>query len=145
VTPGSRAWSIASAIAILDLVSKAAIRHWLPTQTWRWGLFSLHLTTNSGVSFSLGSGSGSVVLIATIAITGGVALWMRAISGTVLSLPLSLIVGGGLGNIIDRIVAPRHVVTDFLNVHGWFVCNVADVALTLGVLLVLGQSVRGRR
>lgn len=51
---------------------------------------------------------------------------------------LALVLGGAIGNVVDR--ATRGVVIDFIHVHGWPVFNVADVAVVVGMgLLVIAQ------
>ncbi len=60
---------------------------------------------------------------------------------------LSIIIGGGIGNLIDRTTRPNHGVVDFLNVGiGNFrtgIFNVADMAIMLGVIILAWQSFRG--
>lgn len=56
----------------------------------------------------------------------------------------ALVIGGALGNIVDRLV--RGVVIDFIHVQGWPVFNIADIAVVVGMgLLALGQLARRRR
>jgi signal peptidase II len=106
-------------------------------------ILTLNRVHNTGIAFSLLSGFGSLGLIVlTLAITVIViGFWQRATDGGRLAaVGYALIIGGALGNLIDRL-AEGHVV-DFLMLHFGervlFVFNTADVALTLGpVLLIL--------
>lgn len=113
-------------------------------------VLSLYRTHNTGVAFSMFAGAGPWVLIAAmLAITAAVLyLWARAEEGGRLAAAgYALIVGGALGNLIDRIA--HGYVIDFLLLHvgekTLFVFNLADAALTLGPILVLAVFVFGRR
>ncbi len=113
-------------------------------------ILSLYRTYNTGVAFSMFAGAGPwVLVIAMLAITAMVLyLWARADEGGRLATAgYALIVGGALGNLIDR-VAHGYVI-DFLLLHfrdrTLFVFNLADSALTLGPILVLAVFVFGRR
>ena len=104
-------------------------------------ILSLLRVHNTGVAFSLGNDLGSLVLVAgTALITLFVLyLWRTAQDGgRLVAAGFALILGGALGNLIDRIRF-GHVV-DFLYLHfgarGFFVFNLADVALTLGPILL---------
>ena len=112
---------------------------------------ALHRVHNDGIAFSLLAGFGSAGLILmTLAITVIVLVfWQQAKDGGRLAaVGYALIVGGALGNLIDRF-AHGHVV-DFLLLHFGdlvlFVFNLADVALTLGpVLLLIAYAWPNRR
>ena len=113
-------------------------------------ILALYRTYNTGVAFSMFAGSGTLTLIiAMLAITAIVLyLWARADEGGRLAAAgYALIVGGAVGNLIDRIV--HGYVIDFLLLHfgerTLFVFNLADAALTLGPVLVLAVLVFGRR
>ncbi len=105
-------------------------------------ILALYRVHNPGVAFSFLAGFGGLPLIAlTLAITIVVlVLWHRAEEGgRAATVGYALIIGGALGNLIDRI-AHGHVV-DFLLLHvgGWtlFVFNLADAALTFGPAVLL--------
>jgi signal peptidase II len=55
---------------------------------------------------------------------------------------VALVVGGALGNLVDRVV--RGYVVDFIHVHGWPVFNVADIAVAVGVGFIVGARLWGR-
>lgn len=104
-------------------------------------ILSLLRVYNTGIAFSLGHGFDSLILVAgTAVITLGVFyVWMTAREGGYLvAAGFALVAGGALGNLIDR-VRLGHVV-DFLYFHlgdrGFFIFNIADVALTLGPILL---------
>ncbi len=105
-------------------------------------ILSLYRVYNPGIAFSLLSSFGDIGLILlTLAITIVVLVfWQRAEEGGRLAaIGYALIIGGALGNLIDRI-AYGHVV-DFLYLHlgerSLFVFNLADVALTIGPILLV--------
>ena len=105
-------------------------------------ILQLHLTANPGVAFSFLYGSNStVLLLGVVAITIGVVVfWARSREGGRLAAAgFGLIVGGAVGNIVDRIVHGE--VIDFLLLHfgdrTLFVFNLADFALTLGPLCLI--------
>jgi signal peptidase II len=135
---------VALVVIVLDQVSKqlvrssltlGAVRHLLP------GLTLVH-ATNSGVAFSLFSGSaGAVTVLAFIGLAVLLAFFVRYRAQPLLWLPTGLITGGALGNLTDRL--RDGAVTDFIKLPDWPAFNLADSAITLGVLaliLILGRG-----
>jgi signal peptidase II len=114
-------------------------------------ILQLYLTYNTGIAFSFLRGSNStLLLIAVIVVTIAILVfWARSREGGKLAaLGFGFIVGGAIGNIVDRLVY-GHVI-DFLLLHigdrTLFVFNLADVALTLGpILLVIAFLLPQRR
>ncbi len=104
------------------------------------------LAWNSGVSFGLFQGQAPLVMIlATAAITVGFLIWMWRTRDRLLGIALALVVGGAVGNLVDRL---RHgAVTDFIDMHvagyHWPVFNIADSAITIGAVLLLIDSLFG--
>ncbi|MGE3333738.1 MAG: signal peptidase II [Rhodospirillaceae bacterium] len=106
-------------------------------------VFQFHLSWNEGISFSLfNSGTETAVallLAVTIAITIVMTVWMWRTPRSWLQIGLGLIVGGALGNIIDR--ASIGAVADFLHVYwqDWHfpTFNIADTCITIGAIIVL--------
>lgn len=113
--------------------------------------FNLTHLRNTGAAFSMLSGASPLVFIALgVAVSVGILWWMRQNpSGqTLFASALALILGGALGNVIDR--ATRGFVVDFLDFHwgGWHfpAFNVADMAITAGAgLMILEMVLEGRR
>ncbi len=108
--------------------------------------FDLTWVENTGVSMNLlraDSAAGRWLLVAaTLAIAVGVAVWIARESNRIDTLALGLVLGGALGNIVDRV---RYgYVVDFLHAwwhdHHFYVFNVADAAITVGVALLLLRS-----
>ena len=113
--------------------------------------FNLVLVMNSGVSFGIFSGGDwwvrwALVICASI-LTFGLAVWMIKTKEHPLSLGLAFIIGGAVGNLIDRI--RFGAVVDFLDFHyqswHWPAFNVADSAITLGVAIILIDSLCVRK
>jgi len=79
-----------------------------------------------------------------LVISGVIAVWLARLKHheTLLAVALSLVLGGAIGNLIDRLV--YGYVIDFLDVYyqtwHWPAFNIADSAITLGVILMLVES-----
>jgi signal peptidase II len=105
-------------------------------------VMSLTRQANTGAFFSLFASAGGllavvgVVLVAVLLFWG----WRAGNRHPELILPLGLVLGGAMGNLIDRLA--RGEVVDFLDFHFWPVFNVADIALTAGVLLAILRLLR---
>lgn len=104
--------------------------------------FSLTMVWNTGVSFGMfkaSDGIGRWLLVAMSFVISGVFLWwLRTASRRLQAVALGLVVGGALGNVIDRI--RFGAVADFFDFSGvWFpyVFNVADAAITIGAGLLI--------
>lgn len=99
---------------------------------------SFVLVYNPGAAFSLGTNSTWVFTVFSVIVIG-VILWvLKECRSTAWAITLGVIAGGAAGNLIDRLVrepsfGQGHVV-DFINYNGWFVGNIADIALVLGVV-----------
>lgn len=100
-------------------------------------VLSLTHVNNTGAAFGLFQGSVPFFIVMATAVLGAIAwvLWRDRGTSVLFTTSLSLIFGGAAGNLIDRAVAGR--VTDFIDVHIWPVFNVADIALDVGVALLI--------
>lgn len=91
---------------------------------------------NDGVAFGLLSGGGAIVLVLTlVALLALVVLFARHPFRRGLWVPTGLLLGGAAGNLVDRV--RLGAVTDFLKLPLWPAFNVADVAITVGVVALL--------
>jgi signal peptidase II len=99
---------------------------------------------NRGVAFNLLEGKTGIVTLITVAVLVGLLVFF-ALNRTrpVIWLPTGMLVGGALGNVIDRATRDDGV-TDFLKLPAWPAFNVADMAIVLGVL-ALAYVVEGPR
>ncbi len=140
---------VAALVIALDQISKYVI-----LQIFLWGdlvkvtgFFDLVRAHNTGAAFSLfadqpGWQQGFFITVASIA-SAVIIYLLRQEKGSNLSkLSLSLILGGALGNLIDRI--SHGYVVDFLSFHinsyYWPAFNIADSAITLGAVLLIWDS-----
>ncbi len=144
---------LSALVIVLDQISKYMASHLLtmyePLVVMP--MFNLTLMHNTGAAFSFLSEAGGwqrwfftlVALVISIVIFG----WMRRLhSGqTLQAAALSLVLGGAIGNVIDRLLL-GHVV-DFIQVYYeqwyWPAFNVADSAISLGVALLILDTLRG--
>ncbi len=102
------------------------------------GVLSFRLTYNSGGAFGLLQGLPGLFLVATLAIVFGILIGARRLQDLRWAPPLGLVLGGGLGNAIDRLVRDTGGgVVDFIDLHVWPVFNVADMAIVVGALWIL--------
>src|SRR3990167_400638 len=151
----SQKWLGLSALVILlDQLSKAWItHHFVFGESLRiLGVFDLVLAHNTGAAFSFLHDAGGMQrwLFSIIAIVASVwIVWLlrRHSAQAIFALALSLILGGALGNLIDRI--GNGYVVDFLSFHWgehYFPAfNVADSAITVGAALLIMDSLWGTR
>lgn len=109
------------------------------------GFFNLVLGRNTGVSFGLFNEAPPWLLVGiTLAIVLMLLVWASRERQSITGVALGLIIGGALGNMLDRL---RHSgVTDFLDFHiggiHWPAFNLADTAIVLGVMLLLLDTFR---
>lgn len=103
-------------------------------------LFGLSLVYNPGAAFSLGSGATWIFTIVGLLAAVTVVVFAVRLRGARWGVPLGLVLGGAVGNLVDRLVNPPSFgqghVTDFLAYGDLFVGNVADVFVVAGVGLV---------
>jgi signal peptidase II len=139
VTARTRPWARAGLVFALvlgaDQVTKALVRSGMQRgeEDPIFPALKLVNVRNEGVAFGIQAG-GQTLLIAVIAIAliGLVAYFARHGSRPLMWLPVGLLLGGALGNIIDRV--HEGAVTDFLKLPRWPAFNLADMAITVGVL-----------
>jgi signal peptidase II len=143
--------ALALAVIFLDQLTKIAVERALDYGDVRpvTGFFNLVLTYNKGAAFSFLANAGGWQDEFLTAIGLGAAafiLWLLARHGgeRLFSFALALILGGALGNVIDR-VAYGHVI-DFLDFHvaGWHwpAFNLADSAIVCGAALLIFEELR---
>jgi signal peptidase II len=112
--------------------------------------FNFVLTGNRGMSFGLFNNNAAMntavftVLAAVIVIA--LIAWLRRAQNNVIRLAIGMIIGGAIGNVIDRLM--RGAVVDFLDFHlgnwHWYAFNVADAAICLGVVGLLLDGLLAR-
>lgn len=134
-------------VLVLDQLSKIAVVHWLDLKM-RGSIevlppvLNFRMAWNEGINFGLFSGNGDVMrwgLIAiAIGISGAVFVWIaREEPGRWARMSAGVLIGGALGNVIDRVM--YGAVADFLNmsccgIHNPFAFNIADIAIFIGAI-----------
>ena len=147
--PNALVWLIVSFLVIdLDQVTKAVVRHtlipYMPHQVIP-HVLNWTLAFNKGAAFSfLASGAGWqrwFFVVLALVISAVLVTWLARTPRRDwrTSLPLALIVGGAIGNLIDRLHAAQ--VTDFIHVYfrqwDYPVFNLADCGITVGAVMLV--------
>lgn len=144
-------WLTALFVVVADILTK----HWAlgalddgRTIDVVWTLrFNLHF--NTGIAFSQLTGFGVIVGFLAIVVAIGLLVWSTRQPSTFVRLAIGLIVGGAIGNVIDRLFRGegwmRGAVVDFIDFQWFPIFNVADMGVSIGAtLLVLGAFVVGK-
>ena len=114
----------------------------------------LYLVRNPGAAFSVGTGSTWLLTILAVVVLVVLIRASRRLGSMAWAWAFGLILGGALGNLTDRLIRDpgfgRGHVVDFIDYNGWFVGNVADIAivgaaLLIGLLALRGIGLDGRR
>jgi signal peptidase II len=115
------------------------------------GPLQFNLAFNTGASFSLGSDSGALIGVVALVIVVVLALVARKVDSKVQLVLIGIVMGGALGNIVDRLTRVGEVdpftgqvasgfmsgaVVDFIDVQFWPIWNVADMAVVVGGILL---------
>ncbi len=152
---GVLAYAVAAVVVVLDQLSKFWILDVIhlpansPVRVLP--IFQLTMVWNPGVSFGMlraDTAAGKWLLVAfALAIVAALAVWARRMTRPLLAVAVGLMLGGALGNnLIDRV--RFGAVADFLDFHGLYfpwVFNLADSAITVGVVLLLLDSFLGSK
>lgn len=108
-----------------------------------------NLTYNSGMAFSKGAGFGPLIGALAVIVVIGLVVSLRRVSNTMTLLATGLIIGGALGNIIDRLLRGdgwfHGSVIDFIDLQWWPVFNVADMCVMIGAAMMIFGVSRSQR
>ena len=137
--------AVAAAVAVADQIVKWWAIGRLPEHPAAIEVlpfFNLVMVWNRGVSFGMfGGGALPPWLLAVVAgaVAVGLGVWLSRVRARWLAAAIGLVIGGAVGNMVDRL---RYgAVADFLDVHAgvyhWPAFNLADAAITLGVVFLL--------
>lgn len=150
-------WLSALVVYVLDQVTKIWALQALD-EAGRIDVFGsaigLQLIRNPGAAFSIGDGSTWVLTIIAVAVLVFIVVTSRRLGSRAWAWALGLLLGGSVGNLTDRMVREpgpgRGHVIDFIDYFGWFIGNVADIAIVsaavlIGILAVRGVGVDGTR
>jgi signal peptidase II len=135
VRPTARAAALVVAVVALDQLTKAIVRATIDRGDENAVFPGIQLvnTRNTGVAFGLFDKGGALVAVVTaVALAALLIFFAVNRSRPYAWVPTGLLIGGAIGNLIDR--ARGDGVTDFVKVPLWPAFNVADIAITVGVL-----------
>jgi signal peptidase II len=148
--PREAGLATASLALLLDQGSKTLMLYGFGFKDFRPGdsvpvlpFFNLVMVWNPGVSYGLFPASGpvgtAVLALFSVAAVAALGWWLWNSTRLALTVGLGLVIGGALGNLIDRLIYGQ--VADFFHFYGsgydWYVFNVADAAITFGVIALL--------
>ena len=123
----------------LDQLSKALVRRTTGVREWLPGLLRCHPVRNSGVAFSMLSGRPWLLCAVTALVLAALAAWLiaRPDEPPLVRAGFLLVLGGGIGNLIDRVI--YGYVNDFLELEfvRFAIFNVADVFVCVGAALAM--------
>jgi signal peptidase II len=156
-TDSPRSWGIIAAVLALiaDQGSKlyllygAGFAHMGPGQAVPvLPFFNLVMVWNPGISYGLfpaSSWMGTAVLVVfSVGAVIGLSWWLWGLTSLSLGIGIGLVIGGAVGNLIDRLVYGR--VADFFHFYGfgydWYVFNIADTAITLGAIAIVYEVLK---
>ncbi|HUP74091.1 MAG TPA: signal peptidase II [Acidimicrobiales bacterium] len=144
--------ALAGAVLLLDQITKVWAVSALDDRTidvvWK---LQLRLVRNPGTAFSLGEGKGPLLGVVACGVVVVLVTLARQPRSVASAVGIALLLGGAVGNIVDRIVRSPHGfleghVVDFIDFQFWPVFNVADMGVTCGIILVIFESQEaGRR
>lgn len=142
MSPEARAWALAGALCALvvaaDQAAKAVVEASLTTgeKVDLLGPVGLTLSHNRGIAFGLAGGAGAPLVVVALAALGVIGyLFAQQPTRPGMWVAAGLLAGGAIGNLADRIASDA--VTDYIDVAAWPAFNIADVAVTCGVLLLV--------
>lgn len=152
-TRGRPDWVLALGVAVVVIVLDQLTKWWAidaltdgPVEVV--GPLQFRLVRNEASAFSIGGGAawGPFVTVAGLVIIAGLLWFLRSTSGRLAAMSVGLVIGGAIGNLIDRAARSERGfmgggVVDFVDIGWWPVFNVADAAVVIGVILLVLQTV----
>ncbi|MFM7893937.1 MAG: signal peptidase II [Actinomycetota bacterium] len=143
-------WLLIAAIVVVDQLTK----HWALNRLSGGrtidivGSLRFNLAFNRGMAFSQATGAGPIIGALAFVIIIVIVLWMRRSATGVSAVAAGLIVGGALGNLVDRLFRNdawlRGAVVDFVDLQWFPIFNVADSCITIGAALMVLASLRAK-
>lgn len=136
---------VALAVIVLDQLTKWWAVNTLDTRDIDivWTL-RLHLAFNTGMAFSAGQSWGPLIGVVAMVVIVVLLLGLKRESSRLTDVAIGLIVGGAVGNLLDRMFrAPawlRGGVVDFIDFQWFPIFNVADMGITIGGALMVGSA-----
>lgn len=134
--------ALAAGLLAADQATKWIVRHEAAHLPWRVGFgLRIELNHNPGISFSQLANGGTLVLGLVAVVCAGVAVAL-VVAPPRYRPALGLILGGALGNLVDRLAWHGSVI-DFIGFHTWPTFNLADAGIVAGTVLLVLQVLRG--
>lgn len=133
-----RALLVAAAVVLLDQFAKELVRSALEPGEVRevTSFLDLVYVRNDGIAFGQFAGGGALVVVLVLAALSALVYYFAThFNQPWVWLPTGLLLGGAIGNLIDR--ARLGAVTDFVKFPHWPAFNLADSAVTVGVIILL--------
>ncbi len=136
---------VLAAIVLLDQATKTIVRQSFTfgESVPLFGFIRLTYHRNTGAAFGLFEGRTAYLAAASLVFIAVTAVYLARRPQSPLSIALSLVLGGAIGNAIDRL--SYGYVVDFIDLRVWPIFNVADAAISCGVAWILGLAVFGAR
>jgi signal peptidase II len=143
-----RLWILIASIVVADQLTK----HWALNRLSGdrtidlVGSLRFNLAFNRGMAFSQATGAGPVIGALGFVIVIVIVLWLRRSATGVAAVAAGMIVGGAIGNLIDRLFRGeawlRGAVVDFIDLQWFPIFNIADSAISIGAVLMILASFR---
>jgi signal peptidase II len=134
---------VAALVVVIDQLTKRwALNHLADHNVHVIWTLQFNLTFNSGMAFSQGRGFGPIISVLAVAVVVILLASLRRTGSTLAAVALGMVIGGALGNVVDRVFRGDGFLTgeviDFIDFQWWPVFNVADMGVVIGgILLVL--------
>lgn len=144
-TPYGALLGAAAAVLALDQITKQLALAALADGDYEVipGILWFRLAFNSGGAFGILQGVPEFFLVATALVVVVILVWAHRLEDRRLAVPLGILLGGGLGNVADRLFRGFDGrVVDFIDLRWWPTFNVADMAIVSGIALTLLLSAR---
>lgn len=143
-----RLWILIASLVVADQLTK----HWALNRLSGdrtidlVGSLRFNLAFNRGMAFSQATGAGPVIGALGFVIVIVIVLWLRRSATGVAAVAAGMIVGGAIGNLIDRLFRGeawlRGAVVDFIDLQWFPIFNIADSAISIGAVLMILASFR---
>lgn len=135
-------------VVVLDQVLKYLVQsrlQWGTSYPVIPGFLDLTLSTNRGGAWGVLGHASSLLTVIAALLVAGILLWgiARGPRSVWLSVAFGLLLGGALGNLLDRLRL-GHVI-DFINFSFWPTFNIADMGITSGAIMILLEALTGSR
>lgn len=147
---GLRGWApVTAGIVVVDQLTKSwAVDALVDRDIDLFWTLRLNLSFNRGMAFGVGNSAGPIIGAVAMLVVVGLLLGIRRQPGRLADLAVGMIIGGAIGNIIDRLFRQegwlRGGVVDFIDFQWFPIFNVADMGITIGGALLVLSSIRDR-